>query len=231
MTASLIDRGNVKTYPFGQIKVPVAADAVIPAGVLVSKPVDGYATNADSTVTDIVLGVSLHSVDATGFANGDKTCDVRPGKSGPYVNSDTITEAHIGQMAYAVDNQTVAKASTGGPPAGVIWAVDATGVYIDVAPLISSVTTDAEAAARVQAGTGTLVAGVLTVAAGVVITANSRITAMRKTNAGTVGDALAAPAADRTVGAAGVGAFTLRAYLDGVAATSDTSTVDWMIVG
>lgn len=81
----------------------------------------------------------------------------------------------------------------------------------------------------IQTGTGTLVAGVLTVNAGISVSPISRIIAMRVTEAGTDGDELRCPLADRTVGGPGVGSITIRAFLNGAPATSDTSTVEFFI--
>ncbi len=84
----------------------------------------------------------------------------------------------------------------------------------------------------IQSGTGTLSSGVLTVDSGVTISASSRIVAMRNTNAGTVGAFLGAPDADRVVGGPGTGEFVIRSFTEaGAAATSDTSTVDWIVSG
>lgn len=231
MTATTIDRGDVKTYPFGPIRLGVKADEVIPAGVLVTKVVGDYAVNGVATALMIVMGVSLHAVDATGKDDGDYVIDVLPGKSGPYVLAGA-TAADIGAMTYLVDNQTLSLSNSNGtrPPAGEIWDVDAKGVYIDVDPLAGA-QAQGEAATRIQTGRGTLAAGVLTVNAGITVTATSRIFASRVDEAGTDGDEIRVPDADRTVGGPGVGAVTFRAYLSGAAATSDTSEFDWMIVG
>jgi hypothetical protein len=74
------------------------------------------------------------------------------------------------------------------------------------------------------------VAGVLTVNAGITLTSSSRIFLTRKTAGGTSGDELRVPTADRTTGGPGTASMTIRSYLSAVAATSDTSTVEWLIV-
>ena len=48
---------------------------------------------------------------------------------------------------------------------------------------------------------------------------------------GTDGDEIRVPTADRTVGGPGTGSLVFRSFLSGVAATSDTSTFDYLIVG
>jgi len=76
---------------------------------------------------------------------------------------------------------------------------------------------------QIQNGVATLVGGTKSITA-VTITANSRIYLTRNTPGGAVGD-LSAPSASRTVGA-GTGSFVINS-----ASGTDTSTVDWTIVG
>lgn len=112
------------------------------------------------------------------------------------------------------------------PRVGIFMGMEADGkVRVLVSPEASC------KALNIQTGVGTLVAGVLTVAAGITVTATSRFFFTRVTEAGTDGDELRCPAADRTAGGPGTGAFSVRSFLSGVAATSDTSTIEWMIVG
>lgn len=129
---------STRTYPFGPIRLPVDANANIRAGVMVSKASpSGQALETVANVAHMVVGASLHGADNTGGADGAKEIDVWPGKCGPWNNSaagDAITSAHIGELAYAVDNQTVALTDGSGarPVAGIIWNVDDKGVYIDI---------------------------------------------------------------------------------------------------
>jgi hypothetical protein len=129
---------------------------------------------------------------------------------------------------YAIDDNSVAKVSTGGRQfVGVFMGMEADGkVRVLIAPACNSAQ-----GMSFQTGTGTLVAGVLTVNTGISVTSTSRIFMARVTEAGTDGDELRCPAADRTVGGPGTGAITIRSFLSGVAATSDTSTIEYMIVG
>ena len=69
-------------------------------------------------------------------------------------------------------------------------------------------------------GTATLVAGTASVAT-TAVTANSRIMLTRNTPGGTVGD-LSAPSASRVVGTS----FVINSD-----SGTDTSTVDWMVIG
>lgn len=135
----------------------------------------------------------------------------------------------IGSPVFAVDDNSVSTSDNGGlrQRCGVFYGLEATEpavrVYMEPEQQIST--------PRVQTGSGTLIAGVLTVNTGITVTANSRIFCSRVTEAGTDGDELRVPTADRTVGGPGTGAIVIRSFLSGVAATSDTSTIEFMIVG
>jgi hypothetical protein len=76
----------------------------------------------------------------------------------------------------------------------------------------------------VKSGIATLVGGTVTVS-GVTLTANSVVVHSRNTPAGTTGS-LSAPSASRTVGLNGTGSFVINS-----SSGTETSTVDWTIVG
>lgn len=85
----------------------------------------------------------------------------------------------------------------------------------------------------IQTGLLTLVAGVVTLAAGITITASSRIFVGINTPAGAaLGVSHKIPSGSRVVGGPGTGAFTVTA-IDATGATvvTDTSTIDYLIVG
>ncbi len=132
----------------------------------------------------------------------------------------------VGSPCWASDDHTVQIDDEGGtlPYAGTFQGMEASGkVRVLIKPSFP--------VPLIQTGSGTLAAGVLTVNAGITVTANSKVFAIRKTEAGTDGDEIRCPTADRTVGGPGTGALVFRAFLSGVAATSDTSTFDYIIVG
>ena len=79
------------------------------------------------------------------------------------------------------------------------------------------------AALNAQSGSTTLVAGTKTVT-GVTLTANSVIQVTQNTPGGTVGQ-LSVPAASRVVGT-GTGQFAINS-----ASGTDTSVVDWLVIG
>lgn len=163
------------------------------------------------------------------------TARIRPGtiklaNSGAGV--DLITAAMLLQDCFVVDDSTVAATFGGGTriKAGRIVQVDTDGVWVELGPAHSVPTS--LAGQGIQSGTGTMVAGVLSVS-NVTITANSTITFGRKAKAGTPGICYDAPLLDRTVGAPATGAFKIRSYSDSgaTAAASDTSTIDWQVIG
>jgi len=141
----------------------------------------------------------------------------------------------VGAPAYAVDDNSVSSNDNSGArqPCGVFMGFEGEGETAKVRVLMSPRTMQAVQGGngQIQVGRGTFAAGVLAVSAGITVTAQSRVFASRVTEAGTDGDEIRVPDADRTVGGPGTGALTFRAFLSGGAATSDTSTFDYMIVG
>jgi hypothetical protein len=84
----------------------------------------------------------------------------------------------------------------------------------------------------VQSGTLTLVAGTKTINTGVVITATSRIFYQRTAQGGTSTAVANYDTTNKTAGVAGVGAFTVQAStVAGVIVNTDTSTLDYVIIG
>jgi hypothetical protein len=119
-----------------QFSYPVAANTKVPVGVLVAITVASLAANAAAVATQKVVGVSELEADNTGGVDGAVKVSVRKGTF-QFFNSavaDQITLASVGDQAYVVDNQTVAKTNGGGarPTAGKIVDVDADGVWIDI---------------------------------------------------------------------------------------------------
>lgn len=216
-------------------------------------PVDGGATIYKSSLVSVLLatgmlvitgtagagpciGVATHGVVNSG-ADATKRCLVETGRVYTRTNGtsgDAFSDATpLYSPVYAVDDQTVADNDNSGARAfvGLFMGMEADGkVRVLITPEASQ-THAVTGAPRVQVGRGTFAAGVLAVAAGITVTATSRVFASRVTEAGTDGDEIRVPDADRTVGGPGTGALTFRAFLNGAAATSDTSTFDWMIVG
>lgn len=141
MSAATTDRNPDKNFDNLVLALPVLADAVIPSGVLVAVNASGYATNGADTAGLRVIGCSTQSVDATGEASGDSTIEV---DRRPYLmensSGNALTIAHVGQLCYVEDNQTV-----GSDPgdnaivAGVVHDVTSEGVYVDFAGIADAV--------------------------------------------------------------------------------------------
>lgn len=210
--------------------------------IAVRDPASGYCKEGVTEVGAIALGFFGWNENATPDGVYDNSAGIdaaifahiEPGTRKMMNSSggDLIAVTNRFQDCFIVDNQTVALTDGGGNRslAGKIIAIDDDGgVFVEVGLAHSD---SSLATQGIQRGTGTMVAGVLSVSTGVKITANSVINFSRKTQGGTPGVAYDAPAADRTVGAPGTGAFKVRSYSSSnVVVTTDTSTIDWIIIG
>lgn len=229
-TAS-IDLDGIGPNDGNRFHVPVAASTAIYAGTMVAQLIsNGYLVPATTAGAGPAIGKATHNV-SSGAAG--QRCLVETEREFVLTNGtsgDAFSEASfVGQPAYALDDNTVADNDNSGAlqQCGTFRGMESDGrVRVFMSPEFAR-----SGGQQIQAGTGTLVAGVLTVSAGITVTAVSRVFAMRKTEGGTDGDELRCPTADRTVGGPGTGAITIRAFSAGSAATSDTSTIDYLIVG
>ena len=135
MTATTTDR-NTPYRDTDQLAVPVAANAVIPAGVLVAANATGFATNGATATTLTALGRSEEAVDNTGGADGAKTIVVRRNKAFKFANlaGDLVTQASLGKVCYIADNQTVAATNGANTrsAAGTVVGVEADGVWVEI---------------------------------------------------------------------------------------------------
>ncbi|GIT85410.1 hypothetical protein [Roseobacter sp. OBYS 0001] len=112
----------------------VAANATLFTGAILMRNSSGYIFDGRVGTGAVGVGVCLADVDNTGGSAGDVTVVFRQGTYS-FANSagaDEITAVHIGSVAYAVDDQTVARTngSNTRSPAGVIEGVDARGVWV-----------------------------------------------------------------------------------------------------
>jgi len=167
----------------------------------------------------------------TGGAAGAINGYARPGcKKLQNSGTDPVAQADVGNDCFIEDDSTISKTDNGATRsrAGKIIEVASDGVFVEI---VNTVAQGPTAAPKIQTGTSTLAAGVKTIAAGITVTANTRIFIQRVNGSGTQGDEIRVPTADRTVGAPGTGSLTFRAFLNGVAATSDTSTFEYLLVG
>lgn len=116
------------------IAVPVAANAVIHAGALVAANATGFAVPGAVATTLTYLGRAEEAADATGYADGIATVQVRRGKAFKFKNSgaDPVTQASLGKVCYIVDDETVAATNGTGTrsAAGIVLGIDTDGVWI-----------------------------------------------------------------------------------------------------
>jgi hypothetical protein len=112
----------------------VAAATLIYAGAIVMRDAAGNLIEGQTATGLVGVGRAEERVDNSAGSAGDLTCDYRPGVY-RFANSaaaDLIAKADIGNLCYAVDDQTVAKTngSSTRSPAGIIDNVDAQGVWV-----------------------------------------------------------------------------------------------------
>lgn len=132
MAATTEDRNTPKRGN-DLVVIPVAAATTIPAGVQVARNAAGNAVNASDAAGLLVLGRSNERVANTGDA-GAKSIEIERGVF-LWENdaANAVTAAHVGEMCYALDNQTVSSDAGGNDViAGVVHAVvPDVGVWVD----------------------------------------------------------------------------------------------------
>lgn len=128
------------------ITVPVAASTKIHGGSIVARNAAGNAVKGASTAGLVYLGRAENEADNSSGAVGAIDVAVRRGvfRWSNHATS-TLTKAHVGDVCYIADDETVAKyGSHGRSPAGLVVAVDEEGVWVEAprapAPHIISVT-------------------------------------------------------------------------------------------
>lgn len=112
----------------------VAAATLIYAGALVMRNAAGFLTKGQTATGLVGVGRAEARVDNSAGSAGDAVLTYRPGIY-RFANSggaDEITVAEIGDVVFAVDDQTVAKTdgAASRSPAGHVDAVDAQGVWV-----------------------------------------------------------------------------------------------------
>ncbi|RYY25234.1 MAG: hypothetical protein EOP62_14325 [Sphingomonadales bacterium] len=133
MTATTTPR-DTPAMTAGVVSRKVAASTKILQGTFVALNAAGYLVPMSAATTLIAQGRAEETVDNTAGAAGDLSCLVKPGifRWANSASTDTITIAELGDTAYGVDNQTVAKTdgSSARSAAGKIVDVDAQGVWV-----------------------------------------------------------------------------------------------------
>lgn len=127
--AALSEDRNTPQRDGKMVSLNVASGSVIYAGSMVAVNASGLAVPASDTAGLSVIGRAEEFVDASVTAGLPVT--VARGAF-RWENGNSITDASIGGLAYALDDQTVKTAAvTNWIIAGVIVDVDADGVWVD----------------------------------------------------------------------------------------------------
>lgn len=113
---------------------PVSASTTIYAGAMVMREADGYVVEGQTATGLIGMGVADKAADNGSGTDGDIDVRYRPGvfRMANSASADEITIAEIGDVCFAVDDQTVAKTdgTSTRSPAGIVENVDAQGVWV-----------------------------------------------------------------------------------------------------
>lgn len=212
----------------------VKANEIIKAGWICMLDENGYLVKGTSATAQKSAGIAMADVDATGVSSGVKTLDVQEGivslKMGASADAIVLADLFVRDALFCVDNQTVACVATSRSPCGVLFGLNPefTG---EVYALVGALARRLLEGKSIQSGRATLSSGVATIT-GVTITARSRIVATIADAAGTLGTGqLSVKDADRTVGPPSTGQFKVTSLKeDKTTETSDTSTIDWIVV-
>lgn len=113
-------------------EIPCAASKEFFLGALVVRDTSGNAEPATAATGKIAAGVCTE-YQLSGSVAAVESVKVRAGKAFRFVNGETITKAHIGDAAYADDDQTIFRTATGRSFVGTIVDVDDIGVWVFVA--------------------------------------------------------------------------------------------------
>lgn len=193
-----------RIYKGGMVGLDAAGDAV-PGG--------------DAAMATSILGRAMHDVDNTNGADGAETVRIEAGVFG-YDNGDSIAEADLPGLLYCVDDQTVAKSSAAGTRkmAGVGLYLDEDGQVVTLiapwVPVLAASLAAGGSGPSMQAVDATLVAGTVTIAAGITVEPDSEVVPVLigaitgSTNFGSLGELKAS----RVDGAPGVGTVVIQAY-------------------
>ncbi len=136
MTALSASRNTPERATGDLFSDPVKAASLIHGGALVVLDASGWAVKASTATGLVVRGVAMAPADNTDGANGAIAVESRRGvfRFANSASGDAITRAEIGDTAYIVDDQTVAKTDGSGTrsAAGTIVDLDAEGVWVRI---------------------------------------------------------------------------------------------------
>lgn len=126
----MIRTGNERTGN-QMLVLPAAAGAVLEEATMAVVNADGYAAPASKAEGLLIAGCVQKLCDNSSGKKGDQTVSV---KRGTFVweNDGTIKETDCLKKCYISDKRTVTITATGSSVAGIILAVEADGVTVDM---------------------------------------------------------------------------------------------------
>lgn len=123
----------------------LAASTAVFAGSLLMRNAAGYIVKGATATGLVGVGRAEDAADNAAGSAGDVSVLYRPGcfRFANSAAADEITVAEIGDVVYAVDDQTVAKTdgTASRSPAGFVDSVDALGVWVRFDEALTKVAT------------------------------------------------------------------------------------------
>jgi hypothetical protein len=133
MTALTADRNTPQSLGPRRVGLIAAATTAF-SGAMLMRNAAGFIVEGQTATGLVGVGRAQEHVDNAAGSNGDFTVAYEPGiyRYDNSASTDEITEADIGKVCFAVDDQTVAKTDGTGTrsPAGVVDHVDDLGVWV-----------------------------------------------------------------------------------------------------
>jgi hypothetical protein len=133
MTALTADRNTPQSLGPRRVGLVAAATTAF-AGAMLMRNAAGFIVKGQTATGLVGVGRAQEHVDNAAGSDGDLTVPYEPGiyRYDNSASTDEITEADIGKVCFAVDDQTVAKTDGTGTrsPAGVVDHVDELGVWV-----------------------------------------------------------------------------------------------------
>jgi hypothetical protein len=122
--------------------LPVAASTTIYGGAIVAINQSGYAVPASADPSLFVVGVALAAADNSAGSAGAISVAIERGvfSFNNSSSTSTLTDADIGRVCYAADDNTVARITAIGtlPPVGKCMGLDGSDVLVEVGLLSQS---------------------------------------------------------------------------------------------
>ncbi|WP_172298341.1 hypothetical protein [Pseudoruegeria sp. HB172150] len=133
MTALTKNRNTLQAIGDNRVGL-VAASTLIYAGAFLMRNAAGYLVEGQTATGLVGVGRAEEQVDNSDGSAGDLSASYRVGifRFANSTSTDEITQADIGALCYAVDDQTVAKTdgTATRSAAGVVHDVDEAGVWV-----------------------------------------------------------------------------------------------------